>query len=254
MAKVLIVGKNSFIGGIIGICDSENGLINIPNTNVPGQTWSILNYFDTNPMVIKKLIEWYMQGLFNDNNIPTDMTIESFKKWIKDNSQNLFKDGNYLKELVTINLKSYDNGSLSENIAIEKLTKSPYNIKREDIKQFCSGSKQDRNEGKDIEIMDSYNLQQLQGTYCKIIVHQKNNPYWFDMFIDRLEKQQLSDMQVVDDHLNLDMENDHDIIDQAEDTLSILSKYCEQFDDKVDKERLDSLLRSLYNEAINLEN
>ena len=63
-------------------------------------------------MVIKKLIEWYMQGLFNDNNIPTDMTIESFKKWIKDNSQNLFKDGNYLKELVAINLKSYDNGSL----------------------------------------------------------------------------------------------------------------------------------------------
>ena len=97
-------------------------------------------------------------------------------------------------------------------------------------------------------------LSYLKGGYVKVIVKNKTNPLWFDMFIDRLEKQQLSDMQVVDDHLNLDMENDHDIIDQAEDTLSILSKYCEQFDDKVDKERLDSLLRSLYNEAINLEN
>jgi len=147
------LGNNSFTDGNDGVCNSEDGLIDIQGTNVPGQTWSILNYFDTNPMVIRKLIEWYMQGEFNEMVAPNDVTIDNFKEWITDNSESLFKDSYYLKELVTINLKSYDNGAKSENVAIEKLTKRPYNIERKNIKQFCSGSKQDRNEGKDIEII-----------------------------------------------------------------------------------------------------
>ena len=37
------LGKNSFTDGT-GICDSEVGIIEVDGTNVPGQTWSILNY------------------------------------------------------------------------------------------------------------------------------------------------------------------------------------------------------------------
>jgi len=146
------IGKNSFINGN-GVCNSEDGLINIQGTNVPGQTWSILNYFDTNPMVIKKIIEWYMNGIFDYNVTPKNVTIDEFGKWITFNSNSLFKQGKYLQELVDINFKSYDSGTKTENLTIKKLTSEPFNINPKNIKQFCSGSKQDRFDGKDLEII-----------------------------------------------------------------------------------------------------
>jgi hypothetical protein len=146
------IGKNSFIKGD-GICDSENGLINIPNTNIPNETWSILNYFDTNPMVIKKLIEWFMSGEFSDNNPPNKVSIRNFKDWITKNSRELFMEGTYLTELVDLNLNSYMSGTKTEEKTIKNLTKEPFNIKRDKIKRFCSGSKSDRVDGQDIEII-----------------------------------------------------------------------------------------------------
>lgn len=146
------IGKNSFIDGN-GVCNSEDGLINIQGTNIPGQTWSILNYFDTNPMVIRKLIEWYMGGIFDNGETPKDVTIDNFGKWMTFNSSTLFKQGKYLQELVDINLKSYDSGTKTENLTIKKLTESPFNIDPKNIKQFCSGSKQDRIDGKDLELI-----------------------------------------------------------------------------------------------------
>jgi len=146
------IGKNSFIDGN-GVCNSEDGLINIQGTNVPGQTWSILNYFDTNPMVIRKLIEWYMNGIFDGNKTPENVSIVEFGEWLTNNASTLFKQGKYLDELVSINLKSYDSGTKTENLTIKKLTEPPYNIDPKNIKQFCSGSKQDRFDGKDLEII-----------------------------------------------------------------------------------------------------
>jgi len=89
--------------------------------------------------------------------------------------------------------------------------------------------------------------------YVKVIVKNKTNPMWFDMFIEKLEKANILDIQVVEDHLNLDLEDDDDIINEAEDTLSILNKYVDQFDAEVDKVKLENLLRTLYNEAVSIE-
>jgi hypothetical protein len=144
------LGKNSFTDEN-GVCDSEIGLINIAGTNIPGQTWSILNYFNANPMVIKQLINWYENGEFNENP-PENVTIDAFKKWIIYNSEKLFMTGKYLDKLVELNLTSYNRGSETENVVIKKLTEPPYSIPRENIKQFCSGMKKDRADGQDIEI------------------------------------------------------------------------------------------------------
>ena len=145
------LGKNRFVNSE-GICNSEVGLINIEGTNVPNQTWSILNYFDTNPMVIKKLIEWYMHGVFDNSHIPDEVTISKFEEWITTNGSRLFKEGDRLKELVDLNIKSYISGTKTENLTILRLITSPFNIDPLNIKQFCSGSNQDRYDGKDIEI------------------------------------------------------------------------------------------------------
>lgn len=93
----------------------------------------------------------------------------------------------------------------------------------------------------------------LAGCYVKLIVRSKENPMWFDVFVDKLEKAGIADLQVVEDHFHLDLEDDQDIINEAEDTLTILSKYIDQLDIQNDRARLDNLVRTLYNEALSME-
>jgi len=96
---------------------------------------------------------------------------------------------------------------------------------------------------------------EIVNTNVKVVVKKKTNPYWFDMYIDQLEKLGVVSIQVVDDNLNLNLENDDEIIDEAEDTLTIVRKYVEvsglvQGNDQV---KLQSLMQSLYEEAMDVE-
>ena len=93
----------------------------------------------------------------------------------------------------------------------------------------------------------------LSGTYVKVIIKNKTNPYWFDMFIDKIEQVSPIDLQVVEDHLNLDLEDDSDIVNEAEDTMTILKKYVDQLELSCNKKKLDLLMRDLYNEALSIE-
>ena len=90
-------------------------------------------------------------------------------------------------------------------------------------------------------------------TFVKLIVRNKTNPHCFDMFVDKLEKAGVYSVQVVDDHFHMDAENDEEIISEAEDTMTILSKYVNQLEDGIDKPSLDNLLRDLYQEALSVE-
>jgi DNA repair exonuclease SbcCD nuclease subunit len=102
------------------------------------------------------------------------------------------------------------------------------------------------------EIMDM-DFDHYAGSYVKLIVHTKTNPYWFDMFVDKIEKAGVLDLQVVDDNLNLQLEDDGDIVSEAEDTLTVLNKVVEQVESRVDKKVLYNFLSSLYNEALSVE-
>lgn len=102
------------------------------------------------------------------------------------------------------------------------------------------------------EIM-AVNFDHYKGSYVKLIVHTKTNPYWFDMFVDKIEKAGVLDLQVVDDNLNLQLEDDGDIVNEAEDTLTVLNKVVDQVDSRVDKKVLYNFLSSLYNEALSVE-
>lgn len=96
-------------------------------------------------------------------------------------------------------------------------------------------------------------VDQFKNTYVKVIIHEKNNPYWFDCFIDKIEKASVADLQVVEDNLNLDLEDDSDLVSETEDTLTILRKSVDQFRGNVNKKKLDSFLVNLYQEALNVE-
>jgi hypothetical protein len=64
--------------------------------------------------------------------------------------------------------------------------------------------------------------------------------FWFDKFIENIESENPLDIQIVEDHLNLNLEEDSDIVNEAESTIDIFKKYISGFDEKtVNKEKLE---------------
>jgi hypothetical protein len=57
----------------------------------------------------------------------------------------------------------------------------------------------------------------------------------------------------VEDHRNMDAISDSDLVSEAEDTLTILSKYIQGLEIGVDKGDLEKLMHGLYNEALSME-
>jgi len=103
-----------------------------------------------------------------------------------------------------------------------------------------------------MEYVVNQNYDILAESYVKVIIKSKTNPYWFDMFMDKLEKVNPIHVQVVEDHLNLDLESDDDIVSEAEDTMTILHKYIEALDVNVNKSELETTIKDLYSEALSV--
>jgi hypothetical protein len=92
---------------------------------------------------------------------------------------------------------------------------------------------------------------ELTNSYVKVIIKNKSNPYLFDLWMNKLIEVGCADIKTVEDHMNLDV-MDEDLIDEAEDTLTILKKYVEGLEIRNNKSRVDSIVETLYQEAINL--
>ena len=107
---------------------------------------------------------------------------------------------------------------------------------------------------KDMTIEDVAQLDTflLTNTHIKVIVKSKENPYIFDLFMDKLLQSGAADIKVIDDLTSFDVVDASDMIDEAQDTLTILSKYLESIEVKSEKKIVEKFLHDLYNEAINL--
>ena len=105
-----------------------------------------------------------------------------------------------------------------------------------------------------IEQLLEYDFAKHKGTYVKLVVKSKTNPFWFDKFCERLEKTGVLNLQIVDDHLNLNLEDDSDIVNEAESTLSIFMKHINQVSSpNLNKEKLEKVIVDLYNQALTVE-
>lgn len=94
----------------------------------------------------------------------------------------------------------------------------------------------------------------LTDCMIKVVVKNKTNPYIFDKFIEALEAVGPAHVQVVEDTLNLDLEDDEDIVSEAESTLEICTKYIDTLTlENINKKNLETNLIALYNEALALE-
>jgi DNA repair exonuclease SbcCD nuclease subunit len=92
----------------------------------------------------------------------------------------------------------------------------------------------------------------LSNTFVKVIVKSKLNPYIFDLFLDRIQSSDPCDIKVVEDHMNLDIIDENELVDEAQDTLTILRQYVQNLEISADKVKVEKVLKELHDEAINL--
>ena len=98
----------------------------------------------------------------------------------------------------------------------------------------------------------SFNFENCQNAIVKIIVTQKNDLIKFEQFIETLEKIGPHDVQVVDDHLNLGIENIENIGDSSKSTIEIITDVVDSMKLK-NKNEVKNMMVSLYTEALNGE-
>jgi hypothetical protein len=103
-----------------------------------------------------------------------------------------------------------------------------------------------------IEDVTTLDTEQLTNTYVKVIIKNKSNPYIFDLFLDRIQQSGAADIKVVEDHMNLDLVDEDDLIDEAQDTHTILNQYVDNIDTQVSKDKIKKMITDLYQEAMNL--
>lgn len=89
--------------------------------------------------------------------------------------------------------------------------------------------------------------------HVKIIVTNKTDFYKFDQFIERIYKANPIELKIIEDLSEFEAEafGNEDV--DLEDTLTLLSQYIDNIDTDADKDRIKTLMKTLYVEAQNFE-
>ena len=104
-----------------------------------------------------------------------------------------------------------------------------------------------------LEDLDNIDFEIFKNCYIKLVVQNKTNPYLFDMFIDRVEKAGVANLQIIEDVFYIDNDGNSDILDETKSTLDILDDYISSIETKTPKKKITSLFHNLYQEALNSE-
>lgn len=102
--------------------------------------------------------------------------------------------------------------------------------------------------------ISSKDLNIYANTYTKVVVVNKTNPYLFDKFMANLYAVNPVDITIAEDYTDLTEGVEDDMVDQAEDTITIINKFVDSIEEEhIDNEKLKTLIREVYVEAINQE-
>jgi DNA repair exonuclease SbcCD nuclease subunit len=102
--------------------------------------------------------------------------------------------------------------------------------------------------------LNNKDLSAYKDTYVKVVVVNKTNPYLFDKFMTNLYAVNPIDVTIAEDFTDLTEGVNDDMIDQAEDTLTIIKNYVSSINEEtLDSTKLNSIITELYVEALNTE-
>ena len=96
-------------------------------------------------------------------------------------------------------------------------------------------------------ILEELDLTKYSKSFVKIIVKCKNKPIIFDKFLDKLYNIDTEEISIIDDYAEKE-ENKN--IDITEDTISLINKEIDVLENDLNKDRLKSIIKDLYMEAL----
>jgi DNA repair exonuclease SbcCD nuclease subunit len=92
----------------------------------------------------------------------------------------------------------------------------------------------------------------LTDKFVKLVVVNKTDIAKYDEFTNKLYKKGCHEIKIIEDMSSLD-EGEIDENINLEDTMSVLSNYIDSIETEADKDRVKTLMRVLYTEAVNQE-
>lgn len=100
--------------------------------------------------------------------------------------------------------------------------------------------------------MDEYDISQCSEKFVKVVVVKKTDYYKFDKFMGKLYNCGAFEIKIIEDFSEFEQGEVSSEIN-LEDTLDVLSDYIDSVETDMSKEKLKTLMRSLYTEAINMD-
>jgi len=96
----------------------------------------------------------------------------------------------------------------------------------------------------------TFDTREYENKIVKVIVRQKSDASKFEKFIDKLMSSGVADLKIVE---NFQFNESEDFeIEESENTLSILDRYIEESETELDKSRIQSMIRTVYQESCEL--
>jgi DNA repair exonuclease SbcCD nuclease subunit len=100
----------------------------------------------------------------------------------------------------------------------------------------------------------NFDMSSYKNKYVKLVVVNKKDLYQFDQFVDKLLQADCYEVKIIEDFSELDASNvSDDIVENTEDTMTLLERYIDDLDVTLSKSRLKNTMRTLYTEAQDLE-
>jgi DNA repair exonuclease SbcCD nuclease subunit len=103
------------------------------------------------------------------------------------------------------------------------------------------------------ETIESKNYEIYRSAYIKIIIDNKENMILFDRFIEKLYEINPTELIIMENFSQNTELSESDIIDQSDDTQTIISKYIDSTESNLDKNRLKGFVSDVYKEALGIE-
>jgi hypothetical protein len=98
-----------------------------------------------------------------------------------------------------------------------------------------------------------YGTEDFADKHIKLIVVNKTDYYKFDQFVDSIYKANPLELKIVEDMSEFEAQALGDEPVDVEDTLTLLSQYVDAIETEADKDKIKTLMKTLYVEAQNYE-
>jgi DNA repair exonuclease SbcCD nuclease subunit len=100
---------------------------------------------------------------------------------------------------------------------------------------------------------NDFDINICKNKFIKVVVGNKSNPFMFDKLIERISELNIYDLKIAENFSEFLGENVLTNIEDIENTTDLMINYIDSVNTDLDKNKLKTLMNSLYNDALDME-